>query len=583
MSVVSPSDSPANPPSDRALVPAEPLDPTTAGPSSPTAGRPSDPVGSESAGAGSRPGRSRWWLAAPVAVVAAVAVAFVVLDQADGADDIAAEPVAVNTVAAEQRDLIEFDELDGTLSYADTPTVLARTSGTVTAVTDDGEILTRGDVGFEVDARPVPVFYGTTPLYRELVEGTEGTDVLLLEQNLASLGYHADTDETDVDGAEVDTGFTVDGVFDAATTDAVRRWQADLGVAETGVVAPRDVIVVDGPSLVSSVQVEVGALVQEASPLFDLSITATEESFHTAQPGEIELQVTDGTIADGDVLYVVDDRPVTAVVVDPDGTLGDDLGGVIGLAAGLDRTLSDGVEEGADVEALETMLLALGYDADGDLDVDGDFDDDTADAVTEWQEDLQDVWPDVEVDGTVDGDDLVFVVAGTTVDTVTLDSDEALASGAELFATGRTDTSRIVSTTIPASDPDALIEGQEVEIRFPDGTTGSGVVADVATASVRSQSDPTADPELPVEIEVAEVPPSAAAFTELDVEVLLVDQIVSGATVVPVSALVVAQDGYAVEVVADGQARFVAVEPGMFADGFVEVTGIEPGTVVVVP
>jgi hypothetical protein len=61
---------------------------------------------------------------------------------------------------------------------------------------------------------------------------------------------------------------------------------------------------------------------------------------------------------------------------------------------------------------------------------------------------------------------------------------------------------------------------------------------------------------------------------------------------VPTSALVsLAGGGYAVEVVtgraADGTAltQLVAVDPGMFADGLVEVEGegLEPGLEVVVP
>ena len=50
--------------------------------------------------------------------------------------------------------------------------------------------------------------------------------------------------------------------------------------------------------------------------------------------------------------------------------------------------------------------------------------------------------------------------------------------------------------------------------------------------------------------------------------------------------LALAEGGYAVEVVdAQGTTTLVAVDPGLFADGFVEVTstGLEPGMVVLVP
>ena len=50
-------------------------------------------------------------------------------------------------------------------------------------------------------------------------------------------------------------------------------------------------------------------------------------------------------------------------------------------------------------------------------------------------------------------------------------------------------------------------------------------------------------------------------------------------------ALVAAGNGdFVVEALtSDGGTTFVPVEPGMFADGLVEVTGIQPGTQVVVP
>ena len=56
---------------------------------------------------------------------------------------------------------------------------------------------------------------------------------------------------------------------------------------------------------------------------------------------------------------------------------------------------------------------------------------------------------------------------------------------------------------------------------------------------------------------------------------------------VPVTALIaLSEGGYAVEVVAgDGSTYLVAVDPGLFADGRVEVStdGLEDGTIVVIP
>src|SRR4029450_12421705 len=69
--------------------------------------------------------------------------------------------------------------------------------------------------------KPVTLAYGTLPLYRTLAAGVDdGPDVTQLERNLDALGYG--------------DGLTVDDHYSAATTDAVKAWQADRGLAETG-------------------------------------------------------------------------------------------------------------------------------------------------------------------------------------------------------------------------------------------------------------------------------------------------------------------------------------------------------------
>ncbi|MEM9466619.1 MAG: peptidoglycan-binding domain-containing protein [Actinomycetota bacterium] len=512
-------------------------------------------------------GRRRGPILLGVGLLAVGAVVFAVLATgSDSGDDTTAAEVTIRAVEAQQRDLVETTDLDGTLAFADVETITAGTEGTVTAAAADGANLVRGDVVYEVNAQPVTVFYGDVPLYRPLTLGTEGDDVLLLEQNLASLGYHATEND---DGEEVDTGFVVDGVFDDATTDAVLRWQADLDVEETGVVEPGSIVMVPGPTTISSIEIEVGDRVQSGSPIATLNVDGTEAAFYSADTGEIELQTTSGDIASGSVLYTVDDLPVVAIVT----------------TETFDRTLAEGIEDGDDVAVVEQMLFDLGYDADGDLEIDEEFDEATTEALTDFEEDLQDIWEDVVVDGELAPDEFVVVEPGVRIDSVTARDTTTIATGAELFTYGTEGDARIVTTAIAVADQDKLTEGSEVDIEFPDGTVVSGTVTDVANSSTVDPTDPTADPTLAIEIALAEVPESAADLNELDVEVLIVDDLAAGATVVPASALVATLDGgFAVEVVTGSTTtQFVAVDPGMFADGFVEVTGIEPGTAVVVP
>ena len=504
-------------------------------------------------------------LAAALAITVLAAAAIVAFGSSSDSNDTTEAQVTLRAVEAEQRDLIEFTNIDGTLQFANVATVTAGAEGLVTDVASERQTLARGDTAYEVNGTPVVVFYGDVPFYRVMAEGASGDDVLLLEENLASLGYHAIEGD---DGDQVDTGFTVDGTFDTATSEAVTRWQEDLGVTETGTVAPSDVVMVTGPSEASGVMVDIGSRVQTGSTIMTLNVASTVGAFYSAHTGAIDLEVSSGEIGSGQVLYSVDEVPVTAVVTEVE----------------FSRILSIGVEDGEDIEVLEQMLFDLGYDVDGDLEVDEEFDEDTSQAIEEWEEDLQDDWEDQVVDGVLSLDQIVTVDQGVTVGAVTSHDGDTFATGSELFTNGSETGSRIVSTAIDVADQEMLAEGTEIDVEFPGGEVVTGTVTALASSSTTDPLDPTADPQLAVEISLDSVPESATELNELDVEVQLVDNLAVGATVVPASALVATADGgFAVEVANGNTTTFVAVDPGMFADGFVEVDGIEPGTAVVVP
>ncbi|GAB3842654.1 hypothetical protein GCM10027610_053790 [Dactylosporangium cerinum] len=95
---------------------------------------------------------------------------------------------------------------------------------------------------YRVDNGPIVVMYGDVVAYRPLGTGTRGPDVRQLEANLQALGY---------------AGFTVDDLFTASTGTAVRRWQKDLGLTQTGAVEQGRVLFAAGPVRVDSVTASV--------------------------------------------------------------------------------------------------------------------------------------------------------------------------------------------------------------------------------------------------------------------------------------------------------------------------------------
>ncbi|MFC0533068.1 peptidoglycan-binding protein [Phytohabitans kaempferiae] len=164
-------------------------------------------------------------------------------------------PLATATVT--RATLVQTETVDGTLGYGDPVVVKARgTGGTLTWLPAAGARVARGQPVYKVDDEPVVLLYGTTPLYRTLAEGVEGTDVAEFEKNLAALGYD---------------GFTVDGEYTSATANAVERWQEDLGLDETGTVTVGQVVLAPGELRVA--EVTLGAGDQASGPV--LTYTGT--------------------------------------------------------------------------------------------------------------------------------------------------------------------------------------------------------------------------------------------------------------------------------------------------------------------
>ena len=125
-------------------------------------------------------------------LTAAVALSWVGLDlRGDGQTDFSRIPMPPATAVVTRMTLVETVKVSGTLGYGEPTTVTGRTAGTITWLPAEGAIVERGGTVYRRDELPVPLLYGTVPMYRVLVSGAEGSDVRELEENLAALGYDA--------------------------------------------------------------------------------------------------------------------------------------------------------------------------------------------------------------------------------------------------------------------------------------------------------------------------------------------------------------------------------------------------------
>jgi len=187
--------------------------------------------------------RGRVLLAAGVAVAAAAGTAAAVTLDRGESGTAARGTLPPATAQVERSTLVDEETVDGTLGYGTETAVTPRLRGTVTWLPAAGSTVKRGGRLYTVDDTPVVLLRGTLPLYRPLTPGVEGADVKQLERNLAALGYD---------------GFTVDDEYTGSTADAVREWQEDLGIEETGVVEVGRVAYAAGNIRIYEVRGQVG-------------------------------------------------------------------------------------------------------------------------------------------------------------------------------------------------------------------------------------------------------------------------------------------------------------------------------------
>jgi peptidoglycan hydrolase-like protein with peptidoglycan-binding domain len=198
------------------------------------------------------------------AVISGLAVAGVVALGGGGKPGPA--PAAASTGASatvERRDLVDRDNVDGTLGYADVSTLVAGAAGTLTGMRDPGDVVTRGHSLYDVDDAPAAfLLYGALPAWRDFAPGMDdGEDVRQLERNLRALGHDPDHD------------MDVDDHWDWATTAAVKRFQKARGLDEDGRLSKGEIVFRPGATRVGQAKAQVGQQLSPGAQVAELSST----------------------------------------------------------------------------------------------------------------------------------------------------------------------------------------------------------------------------------------------------------------------------------------------------------------------
>ncbi|CAB4886879.1 unannotated protein [freshwater metagenome] len=257
------------------------------------------------------------------------------------------------------------------------------------------------------------------------------------------------------------------------------------------------------------------------------------------------------SVGPGDVIYTVDNLSVIA------------LSGALPAW----RTLSTASTNGADIQQLESGLVALGYDPDGTVTVDQHFDAKTAAMVKAWQTGRGET-----ATGSVALGSVVFVPSATTVLEVTAKVGDQVGDGSKILVLAA-DSQQVV-IDVPNGHEANVVPGLSVAIG-----SGAGTVT-LLRSTVRSGA-------VVVQALITPTAPIQGVANGASVPVTISFNTLQGVLIAPSQALLSRLDGsYAVQIqAADGTVTWHTVELLGVSGGKVGIRGdgIAAGALVLVP
>jgi peptidoglycan hydrolase-like protein with peptidoglycan-binding domain len=227
------------------------------------------------------------------------------------------------------------------------------------------------------------------------------------------------------------------------------------------------------------------------------------------------------------------------------------------------RDFNPWMSDGDDVRQLERNLRALGYDPDHDMTIDDDWTAATTAAVVRFQDDRG-----LTEDGTLAQGEVVFRDGPARVGELAAAVGQRVGAGTPLA--DLSSTRREVTVPLDADRQELVDTGDAVTVELPNGKIAHGRITDVGEVASRPSSE---DEESTIDVTIALRGRAAhgTGFDQAPVDVGFASDRRKDVLAVPVTALLArGGGGFAVETT-DG--RLVGVEPGMFAEDYVEVSG----------
>lgn len=434
-----------------------------------------------------------------------------------------------------------------------------------------GDQLAEGSVAVEVAGRPVFILAGELPMYRDMRPGAVGDDVLQLEQALVRLGFlDVEADET----------------WDAATGSAVDAWYTANGYPSIG---PS----VDDEQLLSAARDRVRAAEGSIADL-ESSLRQAEQGSGQSGVAQARAQVTQAenalTLAEVDAARAIEVAEVAvaeaeAAVVEAEKALADaepsDKAAAEAVVddalaqleqANFDKTRTE-IEQAALLQtARDQVEVANAAVADAQTGTDtGPLRRQLASARLEQSQAVEELRNLEETSGTwLPAGEVVFVATTPVLVNQVHSGRGSTIAGPYLTVTG---SDLYVSSSVSMIDAPRIETGMPAQIDDP--ASGDLLAATVRTVATGPGTNGVSPDHIYVDLEPVD---SFAHLVGENIRVVIPVSSTGGLVLaVPIAALSTTAEGSVVLQVEDddGNLRVVEVEPGLSADGMVEVTPVD--------
>ena len=487
-------------------------------------------------------------------------------------DSTSSKTLELTTISIQKGDLAKKEEYNGTLRQTNKKILNSPTNGVVTFLPKEGSVVNFGEVLFIIDNKPVILLQGSTPFYRTLdLNSDPGVDILQVEEALVYLGY-------------ADSTFVPDEVFDEQTSKMLNTLYIDYGIDTKSEITPTEQVLInqkqDEIELLENTVSDGGTTLSEVNNkkklLDDAKENATKENA-AWQAAENEIERIQNLIDELTYESMSEDtRAGKKAQYEEDIKTQERIQSrEAGKESGIDATEQLAIDNAQ--KAYDDTLESYNEGVDRDAEL--------AKAREELNE-LQLSSISETFSPTNAFASKTPIITGSIIN----DLGSAVALNSPLYNISSVGIEVVFQ--VDATDQETVTLGKNVEIELPTDERVPTVITFIDQVVTQTQ----AGDFIEVVLEVLN-PEEVEAYDQAPVKVFLTTEVSENVLYVPVNALLaLAEGGYALEVyegVAEGSTfegesgvdtTYVAVEIGVFTDGFVEVIGnIQEGQLVVVP